>query len=133
MKRMYSSILLIVLIFMSMALPVSAENTVVVPRYTHISTVYGNIVIDETYGIATCTGRIDAKQIVPVEVDLFLQRKENGKWVTVKSWNLEGTRTAICTKNYAISTSYEHRVCVWGYVLDNNGNIIETGNVFSYP
>ena len=133
MKRSYLILLIAILIMSYMVIPVSANSYEVEPRYTHINVVYGNIAINESYGIATCTGRIDAKQLVPVEVYANLQRKVDGQWVTVKTWTATGTRTAICTNNYAVYSNSEYRLSVWGYVLDSNGNILETGNVISYP
>lgn len=112
------------------------ENNGIMPLYENINTVYACISIDDSLGIATCTGRIIAKGEYTVSVDVILQVYQNDDWTTLTSWSASDTWSVTCQKYYAVYSGYEYRVLVFGYVYDENGRIIESGSAVhsvNYP
>ena len=101
----------------------------IMPRYDKISTISANLTINENTGIATCTGKITAKNTYDVSVLMTLEIKENGNWRVLRSWSSSGVLSATASHYYAVYSGYEYRVGVTGYVLDSNGNYIESGYV----
>lgn len=132
MKRILSFSLVLVFL-VSLTAPVSAatkdEEELM---YTHISSVYACLTIDETLGIATCTGSVNAKNIVPAKVTVRLQRYQDGSWQTIKSWSETGTAVASSTNYYAIYRGYSYRVYVSGFVYSSEGAIQEAASVYDY-
>lgn len=130
MKRVISILLVLAVLVCTVAFPASAAtSTDVEPLYDHINSVYANLSINKLLGIATCTGRINAKKIVPVKVIVRLQQYNEGTWTTVTSWNETGTASVSCTNQYAIYSGYTYRVRVTGYVYDSEGVIQESATV----
>ena len=124
MKRLVSLTVVVILLF-SMASPAFA----VTPRYNYTNSIYANIDIDTTWGIATCTGEVIADNVVPVELVLYLQVYKDGSWQTVKSWSITDTFTAYLSKSYAIYRGYEYRAYAVGYVYNNNNAVVEIVDV----
>lgn len=101
---------------------------VIEPRFTAINSIYSLLQIDESAGIATCVGEMQAKEMVPVEVVVQLQRLENGVWNTLQSWSNTGTFYATKAGSYAIARGYTYRTKTIAFVYDNDGNIVESGS-----
>lgn len=136
MKKLISILIIIVLICTCVIEVAAYEQDGIMPLFENINSVYASLSIDQSLGVTTCTGRIVAKDMYPVSVDVVLQVKENGKWEEVCSWSASGTYTASCTEYYAVYSGYEYRVLTWGYVHDSNGRIIESGSAVhevNYP
>lgn len=111
---------------------VSASATVldnVDPRYTNILDIQAILSINESTGIASCSGMVTARNVTPVKVNVYLQIQENGGWTTLKTWSSTGTTIATVAKGYAVFSGYTYRVNVVGFVYDANGNIIESASV----
>ena len=136
MKRFICLLSTLVILF-SMAIPVfAAVPEEIQPLYTNIDTVGASLTINETLGIATCTGRLFAKDIQPVKVIVRLQIYKDGYWQTLKSWTGEGSWTIVVSKQYAIYSGYTYRVTTAGYVYDDDGNILEAASAshtVNYP
>lgn len=98
------------------------------PRFTAINSIYSLLKIDESAGIATCVGEMQAKEMVPVKVVVQLQRLENGVWNTLQSWSNTGTFYASKAGSYAIARGYTYRTKTIAFVHDTDGNIIESGS-----
>ena len=132
MKRILSFTLAVTILLL-LVVPVSAATKDEVElMYTYINSVYACLTIDETLGIATCTGSVNAKNITPVKVIVRLQRYENGIWQTVKSWVETGTAAVSNTNRYAIYRGYSYRVYVTGYVYNSYGVVQEAASVYHY-
>jgi len=140
-KRLYSVV--IALVMCLTIIPIEAFATVdtpitdtVEPRFVAINSIYALLKIDEGRGIATCVGEARAKEMVPVEVMVQLQRLENGTWNTLQTWFASGTYYASGAGSYAIAKGYTYRTKTTAFVYDANGNIIESGSAthqVSYP
>lgn len=128
MKKVICSICLISLFFTFIIPAFAAEEDEIMPLWDNINTVYACLTINETLGIATCTGEITAKSSVPVSVDVSLQRLDGNSWTTLKTWSASGTWDVSLTKSYAVYRNYTYRVYVTGYVYNSSGAIIESGS-----
>lgn len=95
------------------------------PLYNEINSLYANLDIS-SLGVATCTGRITAKQLDSVKVIVRLQQDTGTSWKTLKSWSSSGTATAYASGSYAVYKGYTYRVSVSGYVYDTDDTILET-------
>lgn len=121
------SVILVVLLVISLALPVYAtEPQQIMPRYTYVDSIWACITIDSTWGIATCEGEVITKGAYPVEVVVSLQVYKNGRWETIKSWSNEDTYSVYLSKSYAVMSGYQYRAYVEGYVYNSNNAVIES-------
>lgn len=128
MKKLIVSVLIILTVF-ALALPASAATIEPIqPMFVYIGGVTAELSIDETWGIATCTGSLSADYVKPVKITVRLQQYKDGSWITLKTWSKTGTASVVCTGQYAICSGYTYRVSVTGYVLDSEGTILESGN-----
>lgn len=130
-------VIILALLVSSFPMQVMAyDGDEIMPLYENINAVYACLSIDESLGIASCTGRITAKGIHPVSVDVILQIYENNDWDTLASWSATDTWSITCMEEHAVYSGYEYRVLVYGYVYDANGKIIESGSAVhevNYP
>lgn len=132
MKKVLAIVFIILVLVSSTASASAATKDAAELMYTYINSVGASLTIDETLGIATCSGRVNAKSIVPVKVTVRLQRYQDGSWKNVETWSETGTAGVTCTKYYAIYSGYSYRVYVTGYVYDSEGVIQETASVYDY-
>lgn len=136
MKKILCVILSIALLC---AFPIQAsasETEEIMPLFENINSVYACVSVDQTWGIATCTGRIVASGEYVVSVDVILQMYKDGRWSTLATWSASDTWVASCTNYYAVYSGYTYRVLVYGSVYDDTGKIIETGSAIhtvDYP
>ena len=130
MRRIISFLLVFALI-MSYTVSVSAAvMDGVQPRYTYVLDVQAIPSINESTGIASCSGSITTRNTYPVKVDVHLQMQENTGWTTLKTWSSTGTLAATVAKAWAVYSGHNYRVLVVGFVYDSNGNIIESASVY---
>ena len=124
-------VLLVVSLLFTCALPVSASEQVE-PRYSHIQTFSFSFSINQSTGLATCTGMVDVRTFDTVKVVLHLQQYKNSSWKTIKSWEATGTMVAAVSKQYYVYEGYAYRIYCYGYVYDSNNVIVEqdSGTVY---
>lgn len=132
-KVCFAIVLALVICFTAVPVEVSAmvETPVtdqVEPRFVAINSIYSLLKIEESSGIATCVGEVCAKEMVPVEVVVQLQRLEDGMWNTLYTWSDTGTLFASMSGNYCVPRGYTYRTRVTAFVYDSDGNIIESGS-----
>lgn len=135
-RKIVSAIIICLMLSICIAPAYAAQKNDIQLMFDEINLVRASLTIDETLGIATCTGKITAKSVKPVEVYVSLQKYVNGQWVTLKTWSAAGTLTASKTGQYAIYSGYKYRVSTIGYVLNDQGIILETGTALhevNYP
>lgn len=128
MKKTINVLCAVLLIMLCVVPTVTYASEDVMPLYDNINSVYANLNIDGSTGIASCTGMISAKNFYPVSVTVRLQMLENGDWKTLYTWSDNGTWSVTCDGYYAVYSGYSYRVIVQGYVYDSAGNIIESGS-----
>lgn len=126
MRKMYQcwvSILLCVFILSSTIVYANASE--MNPRFSYISTVKATLSIEENTGKASCYGVVSALGNNSVKLTCILQQNVNGVWRTVYNWESTGNRMTTIDKYYYVYPGYAYRVCVTGYVLGSNGNVLE--------
>lgn len=128
MKRGNLVIVFICLMFVIMTVPMNAstdniiekEEVLIQPRFTNISVFYNDFYITDQ-GKAVLTSYIDARNVNECKINMYLQKYQNGSWVTVKSWSAteSGTFCGIGETWYVMS-GYQYRMKSYAYVyLDN--------------
>lgn len=105
-------------------LPSVSASSSIQPRYTAILYFNHNLSIDSS-GLATCSGKVEAKANLPTKLIIKLQRYSNGTWTTIKSWEDTGDFYVRLSKTYYVADGYSYRVYVEGYVYDVNGSLLE--------
>jgi len=134
MKRGNLLVLCVCFILVLTAMPVKAntdldvleekEAVLIQPRFTNISVFYNYFYITDQ-GKAVLTAYIDARNVDECTISMYLQRYQNGSWVTVKDWSAteSGTFCGIGETWYVMS-GYQYRMVSYGYVYQK-GTLIE--------
>lgn len=129
MKRILSLMLAAVL-SLSFGVTASAqeqEQTPIMPRYTYIA----NTVVDISINTATnVTSNYASSTLyddsLELQITLKLQRYNNSKWNTVKTWTASGMGRTVIDKNWAVVSGYTYRAYATFSVYDSNGNLLES-------
>lgn len=131
------SILLIVVLLFSVALPTRATQPVPIsPQYTYIRTFARDLQINTATGVADCYGKITATANNPVKVVCKLEVYWGGEWTTIKTWTATGNAFAVVSETYNAVAGFNYRIHVTGYVYDSSGNRLEVTDgitEFYYP
>lgn len=123
--------LFLVFIFL-LTIPVNATSEDgIQPRYKYILTFGGTINIQESTGIATCSGYMSAYGNYPVKMECRLQRFKNNNWETVKTWEKS---SSICISMddlmWCVSEGYIYRIAITAYVYNSSGAQIDEANYY---
>jgi len=71
----------------------TAKDTVVIqPRFTNISVFYNDFYITDQ-GKAVLISSVDARNVDECKISMYLQKYQNGSWVTVKHWSARESGT----------------------------------------
>lgn len=136
MKRGNLVIGFICLMFVMMTVPLNAstdteiEKVLIQPRFTNISVFYNDFYITDQ-GKAVLTSYIDARNVDECRISMYLQKYQNGSWVTVKHWSAteSGTFCGLGETWYVMS-GYQYRMATYGYVYFND-DLLENTNYTS--
>lgn len=131
MKRIFSLLLAIVLVFATM-IPVAAtetENTIS-PRFTYIDRVSTGLAISSS-GIASCTATGITFTASSAKLVCRLQQYKNGTWTTIKSWTDTGTPSTSIANSYAVYSGYKYRTYTSFYVYNSSGSLLESTACYS--
>ena len=138
MRRIFTSILVIVLLMVSI-LPCFAAETdtpIVTPRYTHINNNAVDLDINTTTGVANCFASCYAPGNYTVKVECKLQRYQGGFYSTIKTWTSSGNELAYVNANWAVYSGYTYRVYAIFYVYNSAGKLLESATSsasYNYP
>lgn len=128
MKRVISFLLAIVMTF-AFSISVSAEeqvSTPVMPRYTYIAATAVNLTIDEATNVTNSRAFFYTYDTqLECQVECKLQRYNNSKWNTVKTWTASGYGDADVSKDWAVPSGYTYRAYATYSVYDSSGNLLE--------
>lgn len=132
MRKIFTTILMFVLLFHVLLLPVcAAERTPVQPRYLDIYSFAIDLDISSG-GTATCETSVSTTtQTNTIDLTMQLEQYNGTRWVVVKSWTGTFGPNADMTRYRAIPSGYDYRVYVGATVLDKNGNAVETVGNYS--
>lgn len=126
MKKVVLAIVLTLLMAGTVMSVLAAEGNTVQPLYHSISTIDVGLGIDQSTGIATVGGAVDAYYQVPVEVLTQLQVYKDGQWKTLMSWSNPGIGAAFAGGQYTVTPGYNYRTRVTGYICNDLGIPIES-------
>lgn len=129
MKRIISLLLAVIMTF-AFAVSVSAEEQTqppIMPRYTYIAATLVDIYIEESTNITTNEAYFYTyDETLELQIECKLQRYNNSKWNTVKTWTASGYGEAYIQKDWAVPSGYTYRTYATFKVYDSNGNLIES-------
>lgn len=99
------------------------------PYFTNINVFYNDFNITNQ-GKAMLTSIVDARNVDRIRIEIYLQRYQNGRWNTVKSWetNQNGT-LATLGENWYVASGYQYRMLSYAYVYKDG--IIVDSTMFS--
>lgn len=128
MKRICSFTLALILFLLVVTPCFAAQNDTpaVTPRYTYIQANSVSFTINESSGVASSSTFCYTYGDYEVQITLKLQRYNNSKWNTVKTWTTSGMRDASLSKTWAVPSGYTYRAYATFNIYDDNGNLIET-------
>jgi hypothetical protein len=120
--------------FISTVIPIDAkpntvaiekQNIVIRPSFTNISLFYNDFYITDQ-GKAFLTSSVDARNVDECKVRMDLQKYQNGRWTTVKSWSKteNGTFCGLGEAWYVMS-GYQYRMVSYSYVYEK-GSLLES-------
>jgi hypothetical protein len=128
-------VLMLVLVLTLLAVPVYASDNaelqeenvdVVSPRFTNISVFYNDFEINEN-GKAMLTSSITSRDTDEIKISTYLQRYEDGGWITVKHWTTIQLGTiAVLGEQWYVTSGHQYRMKSYAYVYKNNEFIEST-------
>lgn len=132
MRKIFTTILMFVLLFHVLLLPVwAAERTPVQPRYLDIYSFSIDLDISSG-GTATCSADVSTTtQTNTIDLTMNLEQYDGSRWVIIKTWTGSYGPNADMTRYRAIPSGYDYRISVVAAVYDKNGNAVETVGNYS--
>ena len=133
MRKSIYKIIIVCLVFCTMAVPVFAESTRVTEdyqtRFTNINVFMNHLEISDS-GKASVTTHINGRDCDQVKVVAYLQQYKDGQWKTIKSWSetSEGTIGGI-GKSYYVMSGNSYRLKSYGYVYGEGKLLDKTSYV----
>ena len=130
MRRLTSVLLVVILLFL-MTTPCFAVNnssTAVKPRYAYIASNAVSFSINERPNVTTSDVYCGTYDNLEIQVTCKLQRYNNSKWNTIKTWTTSGMQDVSLRKTWAVPSGYTYRAYATFYIYDDNGLLLETAS-----
>lgn len=106
------------------------ETNLVQPKFTNIS-VFSNDFYITDQGKAVLISSIDARNVDECRISMYLQKYQNGSWVTVKHWSaIESGTFCGLGETWYVMSGYQYRMVTYCYVYFND-NLLENANYTS--
>lgn len=130
MKRIFSLVVAFVMLVVIITPCFAVENStpMVTPRYVYIITNSLNFSIDESTGVTTSGAYCCTYGNYEIQIICELQRYNNSKWNTLKTWTTSGMRDVSLTKSWAVAKGYTYRAYVTFCIYDSNGFLLESAS-----
>lgn len=130
MKRIYSLVLAFVLLAIVITPCFAVENNTpaVSPRFAFIAANSVSFTVNESTNVTTTDVYCYTYDYYEIQIVCKLQRYNNSKWNTIKTWTASGMEDASLRKTWAVASGYTYRAYATFYIYDNNGNLIETAS-----
>lgn len=133
MRRSFAVLLTFVLL-VSMITPCFAaenESSTVTPRYAFIW--LNSVDFYRNEGSSSVTSDVYCLLYDNYEVQIVceLQRYNNSKWNTIKTWTASGIQEASLTKSWVVPSGYTYRAYATFYIYDNDGFLLETATNYN--
>ncbi|MBE6947504.1 MAG: hypothetical protein E7454_04560 [Ruminococcaceae bacterium] len=109
-----------------------SEASAVTPRYLCIALNAVDFYIEEA-STNTVTSDVYCLLYDNYEVQIVceLQRYNNSKWNTIKTWTSSGMQEASLTKSWVVPGGYNYRAYATFYIYDNQGFLMETATNYN--
>lgn len=126
MKLKVFSVLVLGLVLVVSCFHATASGEVL-PQYSHTRSIRASLSFDGDK--ATASGGISPKSsddVCKVRITVYLQRKENGVWITIDSWKdtqTNGKAQAVGEKS--VSKGYQYRTYAVGSISTEEGVLLE--------
>lgn len=106
------------------------ENTIIKPYFTNISS-FTNMFEMSSYGKASVSPYLAARNIDRLTIEVNLQQFKDGKWISIKSWteSYNGISGGF-TSSYYVPKGYIYRAVSKGMVY-KNGLLLESASIVS--
>ena len=119
-RKLIPKALLCLTLTACMMLCISAQATVVTPRYTGISEL--TVALDITSsGRADCYAYMEVNSGYTAELKMELQQDGD----TIKSWTTSGSGTLELDKSYYVAEGYDYQVIASAKVKNSSGTIVD--------
>lgn len=128
MRRCLSAALAVILVVI-LAVPcfaATANDNVIMPRFTYFELLTASFIIDEDTGISSSNASSYSVPGYTNKIVCKLQRERTNGWTTLKTWTATGTRYADIDQDWAVYSGYNYRIVVTFSVLDSDGTVLET-------
>lgn len=107
------------------------DESAIQPCYIDLYQIAASINIS-TAGKATCTGYADTyKTTDEIRMTLYLQRLENGTWVTIKYWQDSGYDDLTMSKYWYVVPGYYYHTLTMVAIYDSAGKYVESASCAS--
>lgn len=99
------------------------------PLFTNVD-VFQNEFDIASNGKSSNTVYLNARNVDKVEIRLYLQQYNSGKWTTIKSWSESRNSTSYgFTNNWYLDKGYSYRLVSYGYVYKDSKIIESTSRI----
>ncbi|MCD8020374.1 MAG: hypothetical protein LUF92_12580 [Clostridiales bacterium] len=89
--------------------PINQNNSSLIsPAYANIRSCYADLTIHNN--TATSSVKVKNSTSKPISIKMTLQKKSNGKWTDVKTWNKSGTEIVELSKSYNVTSGKKYRL-----------------------
>lgn len=108
------------------------EKEIVTPqlRFSNINILCVDFGISSS-GKARVESVLSARDCDKVKINMYLQRYQNGNWVSIKSWSdTRNSTSMLLSKEWYVASGYQYRMKSYGYVY-NNGQLVESSSLVS--
>ena len=128
MKKLISLLLSLTLLVGSAGKAFAAlpEEDTIDPMHVYMGDLDADLTINESTGVATCTGRCPVGNADSVTLVCTLQRYNN-MWITVKRWTVTSSLVAAVQETWTVTSGQPYRVYVTATAYDADGNELESG------
>jgi len=132
MRRSKVFLLFLSVMFIFTILPINAstdiettETVIIHPKFTNITVFYNDFYITDQ-GKAVLTSSIDARNVDECKISMYLQKYQDGSWVTVKHWSAtESGMFCGLGETWYVMSGYQYRMVSYSYVYQK-GNLLES-------
>lgn len=107
------------------AAAMAPDESEIQPCYINLYQVAASINIS-TAGKATCNGyAMTHHDTDEIRMTIYLQRYENGKWVTINYWSATGHGSLMMEANYYVVPGYKYHTLTMVSIYDATGKYVE--------
>lgn len=130
MKRVYSLLLAVVMLSIMITPCLAVENkaSAITPRYAYIATNFVDFSINQSTNVTTSNVYCCTHDNYEIQITCKLQRYNNSKWNTIKTWTTSGMEDVSLTKSWAVASGYTYRAYATFYIYDSDGILLETAS-----